>query len=69
MWHLPSQAPWTRSLQGLHLDCNRIDDRGAQAILGSPYLADIPQLTLFDNRISPPMRRRLKRRFGEQVNV
>lgn len=64
-----AQAPLCQRLKWLHIGCNQIDDEGGEALLASPWLANIPRLTLFDNTFTTRMKRRLKKHFGERADV
>jgi uncharacterized protein (TIGR02996 family) len=69
--------PWLERLKILDLDSNNISDAGARALAESTYLEHIERLNLLDNivhddgetTLSPAVKRLLKRRFGERVQV
>jgi uncharacterized protein (TIGR02996 family) len=63
--HSPQLAWLTR----LNLSRNRIGPAGAQALVGSPYLPRTLALDLRHNQLSASVKRSLRQRFGEGVQV
>jgi uncharacterized protein (TIGR02996 family) len=65
-----ADCPALANLKGLYLNLNEIGDEGARALLDSPYLKGLGMLTLgFMPKISEPIRKRIKRRFGDVGEV
>ncbi|MFQ3651367.1 MAG: TIGR02996 domain-containing protein [Gemmataceae bacterium] len=62
-----ASEPNLASVEELDLTDNAILDRGALALVDSPYLTRIQVLTLFGNLFGGEARRRLRERFGARV--
>lgn len=58
-----------RLLRKLSLRDTYLNDIAAQALVSSPFLADIQELNLTDNHFSPPSLRALRERFGPRLIV
>jgi hypothetical protein len=61
------KSPHLSNLLVLNLDCTRLTDVAARALLDWPAVSDVVYLGLSDNNFSLPMRKELKKRFGDRT--
>ncbi len=64
-----ANSPHLRNLVHLDLSTNEIEDAGADALAESPHLTGLIYLDLHGNVITPQAVARLKRRFGDRVQL
>jgi hypothetical protein len=57
------------TLRQLRLGCNSVGDRGAKALLSSPYLNHLTFLDLVWTGISANVQEDLRQRFGDRVHL